>query len=241
MPKAVRMRGPMLALCIASLPTVFLFLPITACRKIEVYGEGDAGDAGKDAAREAGTTASSAPTNLLRNAADGGTHGSVDGSVGVSVDAGLSDGGVPADVRAVDTLPPPNHEELLVRMKHLVDAMREREPDLARDIVLPRNAYISMYDAKNPGLVWEKKVFGPITKSLKRESKRIQGGRLIRVELGQVARLEVKEGEWKQPPWQAKGTRLVLEFDGRKGVTRRELKIAELLSYRGVWYVSKLR
>jgi hypothetical protein len=237
----MKVRGPVLALFLASLITVAMLFPTTACRKVEVYGEGDAGDASKDATRETGTAGSYAPTSSFRGVLDGGADASVDGSVGVSVDAGASNGGASGEVRAVDTLPPPNHEELLVRMKHLVDAMREREPDLARDIVLPRNAYISMYDAKNPGLVWEKKVNGPITKGLKRESKRVQGARLIRVELGQVARLEVKEGEWKQPLWQAKGTHLVLEFDGRKGATRRELKIAELLSYRGVWYVSKLR
>ena len=70
----------------------------------------------------------------------------------VGADAGdggprVRDGGL--DAAAADSgvddlaLPPSVNEELLARMRHLLEAVVQNNPDLAGDVVFPRDGYIS--------------------------------------------------------------------------------------------------
>lgn len=170
--------------------------------------------------------------------------------VGRSVDAG--EAGAPrttaradAGPTAEDTiLPPANSEELAARMRHLLEAIAQGNAELANDAIFPRDAYLLLRDGADPAKAWEKKVSLPFHKSVEKLHKtavrngRVANAKFVGFELGHsVQQVTPKKKDWKSPVWRVKGSKLTFVVDGRPHTVR----IAEMVAFRGAWYVTKLR
>src|SRR5687767_4870303 len=105
------------------------------------------GDAGRDAA------ASRALSGLPGS--DGGAPSDA-GTSTPAADAGPSD----------DSLPPPHATDLAPRGKHLLEAIVQDNPDLASDILFPRDAFVASRDIADPTKVWEKKISGSFARDV---------------------------------------------------------------------------
>lgn len=158
----------------------------------------------------------------------------VDGGQGASVE----DAGPPVeDV----TLPRASSDELDTRMRHLLEALAQDNPDLAADVLFPRDAFIATKDLAEPQKAWEKKVSGGFTRSIARLHKRMKGierAKFVSFELGHsVVQITPKKKDWKRPLWRVKHSKLAFTIDGKT----RHLDIAEMVAWRGAWYVTRLR
>lgn len=175
---------------------------------------------------------------------DGGKH---DAKSPVHLDAGDdAEAGPPPPPPAptappIDLTPPPNDDALAGRAKHLLEAITQDNAELARDILLPREAYLKNRDTKDPGKAWESKVFMPFQKAIHRAHKAHPGlGRAIfvSVELGHdVVSVPPRPKEWKYDVWRVSHSRIVYSLDG----SVLHLELGELTSFRGAWYVTHLR
>lgn len=176
----------------------------------------------KDAARGA-DAGDAAP---LTDAADGGDGGT------------RSDAGAGAD----DTsLPSGGEEELAGRMKHLVEALAQNNPDLAGDVLFPRDAFVAVKDVADPQKAWEKKVSNAFRRSIERLNKRTKGvdhAKFVSFELGKnVTQLTPKKKDFKKPLWRVKHSKLSFSIDGKI----HHLVIAEMTAWRGAWYITRVR
>jgi hypothetical protein len=137
-------------------------------------------------------------------------------------------------------LPLATGEELLQRMRHLLDAAAQNNPDLARDVVFPREAYLEVKDTKDPGKAWDSKVLAPFRRSMSHlvtRTKGIDKAKFVEFELGTtVVRSKARKHEYKCDLWHVKRSRIVFTIDGKV----HRLDIAEMTSFRGAWYVSRL-
>lgn len=141
-------------------------------------------------------------------------------------------------------MPKASGEELDMRMKHLVEAVAQGNPDLAGDVLFPRDAYIQTKDSADPQRGWEKKVQGSFKHSVDVLHKKMKGGsgderaKFVSFELGHsVVQITPKKKDWKRPLWRVKHSKLTFAVDGKQ----RHLDIAEMTAWRGAWYVTKLR
>ncbi len=161
-------------------------------------------------------------------AASAGTVGAV-GTAGT--DAGASD----------ETLPPSSSDEMTARARHLLEAIAHDSPELATDIVFPRDAYLATKDSVDAGKAWDAKITTAFQKSVHAFHKRTRGAekaQFVAFELGtSVQQAPPKKREWKRPLWRVKHSRITFTVDGR---TQR-VEIAEMTGWRGAWYVTKLR
>ena len=166
---------------------------------------------------------------LLSRPKDGGGEGGATGPA----DGGLS----------IDDLvqPQPSYEELAARMRHLLEAVVQNNPDLANDIVFPRDAFVVTRDATDPQKAWEKKQSGAFRRAVERSHKRTKGienAKFVGFELGHSAvQAPPKKHEWKRPLWKVKHSKLTFTIEGKP----RHLEIAEMTAWRGNWYVTRLR
>lgn len=157
--------------------------------------------------------------------------------------ADAGDGGDPdASASILDTImPQPASEELSSRMRHLLEAIAQDNPDLAGDVLFPRDAYISTKDATDPQKAWEKKLSGTFKKAVERTHKRskgIENAKFVSFELGKsVAQVAPKKRDWKKPLWRVKHSKLTYTVDGKT----KHIEIAEMTAWRGAWYVTRLR
>lgn len=175
---------------------------------------------------------------------DGGKH---DAGKAALADAGDDAGDASAPpapavtAPPVELTPPANDADLAARAKHLLEAIVQDNADLARDILLPRDAYLKNRDIKDPGKVWETKVFVPFQKAVHRAHRSHQGlGRAIfvSVELGHdIVSVPPRPKEWKYDVWRVSHSRIVYSLDG----SVMHLELGELTSFRGAWYVTHLR
>ena len=190
----------------------------------------------------------SACPKIERLTVDGGPldGGKADARVYAPSDAGDdAEAGPPAAppvvVPPIDLVPPPNDADLAARAKHLLEAITQDNADLARDILLPRDAYLKNRDVKDPGKTWELKVYNPFQKAVHRAHKSHPGlGRAIfvSVELGHDAStVSARPKEWKYEVWRVTRSRIVYSLDG----SVLHLELGELTSFRGAWYVTHLR
>ena len=153
-----------------------------------------------------------------------------------SAEASASDAGV-------DDLapPPPVNDELLGRMRHLLEAVSQDNPDLAGDLLFPRDAYMASRDASDPQRAWEKRVQGLFKRSVERTHKKNKGietAKFVGFELGHsVQQLTPKKHDFKKPLWRVKHSKLTFTIEGKV----RHLDIAEMTAWRGNWYVTRLR
>lgn len=178
--------------------------------------------------------ASQADPTLLSAKLDGGAEG---GRHAASADAG------PAieDV----AMPSASGEELDARMKHLVEAIAQGNPDLAGDVVFPRDAYIQTRDSTDPQKGWEKKIKGSFKRNVESLHKKAMKGtgedataKFVSFELGHsILQITPKKKDWKRPLWRVKHSKLTFAVDGKQ----RHIDIAEMTAWRGAWYVTKLR
>lgn len=182
---------------------------------------------------EATTTTSSADAVVVvGRAADAGEAGAP------RAPAARVDAGPTAD----DTLlPPAGSEELSARMRHFLEAVAQGNGDLAGDVLFPRDAYLLLRDSPDAAKAWEKKVASPFHKSVERLNKHTKGvanAKFVGFELGHsVQQLSPKRKEWKAPVWRVKGSKLTFVVDGKPHTIR----VAEMVAWRGAWYVTKLR
>src|SRR5689334_22082165 len=94
--------------------------------------------------------------------------------------ASISDGAVEAAASAPDAgveepLPPSTSEEMTTRIKHLLEAVAHDNPDLATDMIFPRDAYLASRDSADPGKSWDNKLVGSFRKNVHAFHKRTSG------------------------------------------------------------------
>jgi hypothetical protein len=154
------------------------------------------------------------------------------GSGGVAAqDAGSPDEAVPASSAG----------ELTTRGKHLLEALALDTPDLATDIVFPRDAWSLSRDSPDPSKQWDKKITGAFQKDVHVLHKRIKmadKALFVSLEIGQpVTQITPKKKEWKKPLWKVRHSKLSFSVEGKA----QRIEIDEMTSWRGAWYVTKLR
>jgi hypothetical protein len=152
----------------------------------------------------------------------------------------VNDGG--ADAGLDDTaMPASTGEDLQARMRHLLEAVSQNNPDLAGDALFPRDGYVATRDAPDPQKAWEKRVSGLFRRSVERTHKRMKGiehAKFVSFELGHsIVQLTPKKRDFKKPLWRVKHSKLSFTIDGKV----RHLDIAEMTAWRGAWYVTRLR
>lgn len=158
-------------------------------------------------------------------------------------DAG-PDGGAPNDGGPSEAdlmMPAPTSEELPLRMRHLLEAVAQNNPELASDALFPRDAYIATRDAADPQKAWEKRLSGAFHRAVERTHKRMKGvetAKFVAFELGHsLTQLMPKKHDFKRPLWRVKHSKLTFTIDGKE----RHLDVAEMTAWRGAWYVTRLR
>jgi hypothetical protein len=138
-------------------------------------------------------------------------------------------------------MPAATSDELSTRMRHLAEAIAQDNPELAADALLPRDAYLSAFDATDPGKVWDRKVGGVFRKQVHFAHKRLKGSdkaTFVSFEIGRaITQVTPKKHGLKLPLWRVKRSKVNLSIDGKA----HKLDIAEMVSWRGAWYVAKLR
>ncbi|HEY8078688.1 MAG TPA: hypothetical protein VIF62_31370 [Labilithrix sp.] len=155
------------------------------------------------------------------------------------VDAG--DGG--SDAGSVDDaiMPTASPEELAARMRHLLEAIQQNNPDLANDVIFPRDAFAASKDLPDPQKAWEKKLSDRFRRAVDRthnRTKNIEQAKFVSFELGHaIVQLTPRKKDFKKPLWRVKHSRLNLSVDGKP----RHIDIAEMTAWRGSWYVTRLR
>jgi hypothetical protein len=174
---------------------------------------------------------------------DAGADARAPVDAGAALEGGSSPGTVGGDAAAADdgALPAATSDELTLRAQHLFEAIRLDNPDLASDILFPRDAFETAHDATDPGKVWDAKI-GPSFRrgvhSLHKRNKGVERAQFVSFEIGRTVTQAIpRRHEWKLPLWRVPHARLTFTLDGR---TER-FDIGELTSWRGAWYVSKVR
>jgi len=138
------------------------------------------------------------------------------------------------------TMPQAQSDELSARMRHLLEAVSQNNPDLAGDAFFPRDAYVVTRDVPDPQKSWDK-FSGAFRRAVERSHKRskgIEAAKFVSFELGHtVAQLTPKKRDFKRPLWRVKHSKVAFTIDGKP----RQLEIAEMTAWRGSWYVTRLR
>lgn len=156
-------------------------------------------------------------------------------------DGGLAraDAGASADDGAMPTTA--SNEELTARMRHFVEAIAQNNPDLAGDVLFPRDAYVQVKDLEDPQKGWEKKVAGPFRRAVGKTHKRThgaEGAKFVSFELGKAPeQVAAKRKDLKKPLYRVKHSRLTFSIEGKSHT----VTIAEMTAWRGAWYVTKVR
>jgi hypothetical protein len=160
-----------------------------------------------------------------------------------TLEAGATSSASPVDAASPDdvTLPAATSDELTLRAQHLFEAIMRDNPDLASDILFPRDAFEKAHDSADPGRVWDGKLSASFRRgvhALHKRTKGIEHGLFVSFEIGRTVTQAIpRRHEWKLPLWRVSHARLTYLVDGRTA----RLDIGELTSWRGAWYVTKLR
>ncbi len=166
-----------------------------------------------------------------RTPTDGGNPGSLDASLATDASAIVDD----------LALPLPMTEDLATRMRHLLEAVAQKNPDLGNDALFPRDAFVATRDAADPPKAWETTLSNMFRRAVERSHKRTKGiedAKFVGFELGHaVTQGAPKKHGWKRPLWQVKHSKLTFTIEGKE----RHLEIAEMTAWRGAWYVTRLR
>jgi hypothetical protein len=140
-----------------------------------------------------------------------------------------------------EALPAYPTDELTIRARHLLEAIKKDDPTLATDIVFPRDAYIEAKDASDPGKQWDDKVMGAFQKQVHALHKRAQGiehAQFTGFELGQpIGQVVPKKHDMTMTLWHVRHSRLEFTVEGKP----LRFDLGELMSWKGAWYVVDLR
>lgn len=140
-----------------------------------------------------------------------------------------------------DAFPSAADGELELRMKHLLEAIAAGDPSLGPDLLYPRDAWVRAHDAKDPGKAWDHKIKPSFLRDIAKLHKRTKGmerAKFVSFELGHgIAHVQVKAHDLKKPVWRVRRSRLTYSIDDKT----KHLDISEMTSFRGAWYVTKLR
>lgn len=146
-----------------------------------------------------------------------------------------------AAASSFEDLPDAGPGDLDTRARHLLEAIAQNDASLAADIVLPREAYVAARDTQDPGALYESKFKTSLAAHvgrIHRHEKGIESAVFVSFDLGQGAsRVLPHKHEWKEPLWHATRSTLTYTIDGRV----RRIEIAEMIAWRGNWYVAKLK
>ena len=171
---------------------------------------------------------------------DGGDSALLSRAKDASSEAGAhaGDSGVSSD----DLLmPPATSEDLSARMRHLLEAIAQNNPDLANDALFPRDGYVATIESADPQKTWERKLSGGFHRAVERTHKRTKGlenAKFVSFELGHsISQVAPKKRDFKRPLWRVKHSKLTFTIEGKV----RHLDVAELTAWRGAWYVTRLR
>jgi hypothetical protein len=162
--------------------------------------------------------------------------------VDARADVVIVDAQAEANVAAsFDDLPDAGPADLDVRGKHLLEAIAQNDAALAADIVLPRDAWMAARDTQDPASLYDSKFKTSFAAQIARahhHDKGIDRAVFVSFELGQnPARVMPKRHEWKEALWHAAHSTITFTIDGRV----QRVEIAEMVAWRGNWYVSRLR
>lgn len=165
-------------------------------------------------------------------AKDGGTDARADVAiVDAAVEAGVPD----------DALPDATSAELSTRAKHLLEAISKDSPDLALDIFFPREGYAAAREGQDAAKSWDIKLkpqFAKAIKKIRSRTKGIDRAVFVSFDLGKsITQIVPKKKDWKTPLWRVKRSVLTFTIDGKV----HRLEIAEMVAWRGHWYVTKLK
>jgi hypothetical protein len=153
----------------------------------------------------------------------------------------IVDAGALPDASNDESMPPSQADEMTLRMKHLLEAVAHDNPDLGTDVLFPRDAYMAAKDSADPTKAWEKKVQTAFKRGVHSFHKRTKGAekaQFVSFELGHsVTQITPKRRDWKRALWRVKHSRITFTIDGKT----QGLEIGEMTSWRGNWYVTKLR
>jgi hypothetical protein len=139
-----------------------------------------------------------------------------------------------------DALPPTSGDELTVRAQHLLEAIQKDDPDLAVDIMFPRDGWLSVRDAADGGKEWDHRVASPFRRAVHRLSHHhdLERAEFVSIELGKrMVQATPHRRGWKKPLWLVSGSRITFVVDGHT----RSLAIGQMTAWRGAWYVTQMR
>lgn len=155
-------------------------------------------------------------------------------------DAGAADAQIEAGPDD-DAMPASDSDELSARARHLLEAIAQDNPDLATDMLFPREAWTHARNGPEPERLWDRRVKSGFSSAIHAWAKRstdVRRAQFVSFEIGKtVTRIEPKRKEWKRPCWRVLHSRLTYSVDGRS----RHLEVAEMVGWRGAWYVVRLR
>jgi len=178
------------------------------------------------------------------SAKDGGVEsGTPNAITDAGADAG--DSGVPVDLdagtAAEDALPSSIAADLAGRSRHLVEAIAHDDPSLAQDFIFPRDAYAASHDRSDASSLWDKKVMALFARDVHALHKKIKSSAhatFLSFDLGhEVQQIQPKLKDFNRPLWRVKHSKITISIDGK---TER-IDIAEMMGWRGAWYVTRLR
>jgi hypothetical protein len=140
-----------------------------------------------------------------------------------------------------EAMPPATSAELTTRGRHLLEAIAQDNPDLAADVLFPRDAWSSSRDGQDPTKQWDEKIKPAFVSSVhywNKHTKDVGRAQFVSFEIGKtVQQLSPKKKEWKKPLWQVKHGKLTFLIDGQT----KHIDVLEMVSWRGAWYVTHLR
>lgn len=178
-------------------------------------------------------------TDKSSSVADAGDAAALARSRDAGADAGST--GDAGDSALDLAMPATSNEELASRMRHLLEAIAQNNPDLGGDVLFPRDAYMASRDSVDPQKAWERRIQGAFRRAVERSHKRTKGvenAKFVSFELGHsIGQLTPKKHDFKRPLWRVKHSKLTFTIDGKQ----RHLDIAEMTAWRGAWYVTRLR
>lgn len=176
-----------------------------------------------------------ADASLVRSSP--GASASSDGGIG---DSGLSGAAAVDAGPPDDALPPSGAPDLATRGKHLLEAITQDNADLGNDFLFPRDAFVAARDVTEPAKLWEKKTLPSFQRDVRTMHKRLKGkeAQFVSFEVGQaIMRIVPKRRDYKKALWRVKHSKLLFTVDGKP----QRIEIGEMVSWRGAWYVTKLR
>ena len=132
-------------------------------------------------------------------------------------------------------------DDLTQRMQHLLEALSQDNPDLAIDVVFPRDGWMQSKEGSEPQKSYEKLVTGAFKRAVESNRRKLKGvehAKYVSFDLGhQIVQLPSGKKNFKMPLWRVRHSKIKFTIDGKEHA----LDINEMTAWRGAWYVTRLR